>query len=771
MSLTTFIEQLKRLPGYRGQIVHLEHILAREARYGDLDVPLHPAVTAALRFKGIDRLYSHQAAAVNAARRGESVIASTSTASGKTLCYNLPVLDGIANNPRSRAIYLFPTKALAQDQLRGLDELVRGSLPDVKVATFDGDTPGYQRSQIKRSSQIILTNPDMLHLGILPNHGSWSTLFRQLKYVVVDEAHTYRGVFGSHVANVFRRLRRICRTYGSDPRFILCSATIANPKEHAEALLGLPVTGIGEDGSPHGSKDFVLWNPPLLDEAPPGKGLARRSANSEATLLFSELVREGIRNITFTKSRKLAELIYVYAREALAENSFALSERISPYRGGYLAEDRRQIEKGLFNGQLIGVTATTALELGVDIGDLEATVLTGYPGTIASTWQQAGRSGRGKGHALSFLIGLDNPLDQYLMRHPEAIFQSSPENALINPRNPRILQQHLLCAAYELPLEPIDQDLFGVELEDVAESLAQGGQMVRRGRGWYVSPSIRYPAQDVNIRSTSSRSFVIVDSSRGNVELETVEASTAFFQIHDGAIYLHQGETFLVEKLDLVSGTAYARPVDVPYYTQARDMTDLRVVGVRRSKRMGEVEVCFGEVEVTTAVLAFKKKRIYTEEIISEEPLDLPPYSFRTEALWFDIPSAGQQRIESEKLDFRGGLHAVEHAAIAMLPLFAMCDRRDIGGLSTAYHPDTGKPQVFIHDAQPEGIGIAERGYDLIRELWQTTYQTIGECPCEEGCPSCIQSAKCGNNNEPLDKMAALVILGALLESREVALP
>ncbi|MBI2865239.1 MAG: DEAD/DEAH box helicase, partial [Chloroflexi bacterium] len=415
MSLDTFLDQLKRLPAYRGQIVHVERIPAREARYGELDAPLHPAVVAGLRSGGVERLYSHQAAAVNKARRGESVIVSTSTASGKTLCYNLPVLDSIAVNPRSRALYLFPTKALAQDQLRGLSDIVRGSMPDVKVATFDGDTPTYQRSQIKRSSQIILTNPDMLHLGTLPNHGSWSTLFRQLKFVVVDEAHTYRGVFGSHVANVFRRLRRLCRIYGSDPCFILCTATIANPKEHAEALLGLPVAAIDEDGSPHGSKDFVLWNPPLVDEA----RLARRSANTEATLLFSELVREGIRNITFAKSRKLAELIYVYAREALAEGSFSLTERISPYRAGYLAEDRRDIERRLFHGQLLGVTATTALELGVDIGDLEATVLTGYPGTIASTWQQAGRSGRGRQRALTFLVGLAGPLDQYFMRHPE----------------------------------------------------------------------------------------------------------------------------------------------------------------------------------------------------------------------------------------------------------------------------------------------------------------------------------------------------------------
>jgi DEAD/DEAH box helicase domain-containing protein len=575
----------------------------------------------------------------------------------------------------------------------------------------------------------------------------------------VDEAHVYRGVFGSHVANVLRRLKRVCTLYGANPRFICASATIANPKEHIERLVGLPFEVFDEDGSPYGGKDFVFWNPPVIDEAKS----ARRSANSEATFLFTELVRGDFRTIAFAKSRKLTELIYIYSREQLAKERGQLDQRVKPYRAGYLPEERRQIERQLFDGELLGVIATTALELGVDIGDLDATVLTGYPGSIASTWQQAGRSGRRGTRSLSFLIGLDNPLDQYFMRHPEAFFSKNFEHVLINQANPYILRSHLLCAAYEHPLDDKDKAVFGEGFSGVRAELVEEGLLKERSGRWYLSPTIFYPAEDVNIRSSSSERYTIVDASRGYREMETVEAAVAFFQIHPGAIYLHQGDAYIITELDLLSHTACARPVDADYYTQTKDITDLSILQVSQRREVGGVSVYLGEVEVTTEVVGFKKKRQFTEEVIGEETLDLPPQTFPTVALWFDIPEQIVRALAQQGLDLAGGLHATEHASIALLPIFALCDRNDVGGISTPLHADTGKPQVFIYDAYPGGIGIAEKGFELVEELWRATLNAIEECPCEAGCPSCIQSPKCGNNNEPLDKRAAELILEALL--------
>ncbi len=741
-------------------MVHVEHIPRRQARSARLRLPLAEALQDCLHEHGLFPLYSHQAEAINYAREGKNVMVATSSASGKTLCYNAPVMEAILTEPRSCALYLFPTKALAQDQLRSLNELFCPALfQSGEVTTFDGDTPQIERADVRKRARVVLTNPDMLHLGILPNHQQWSRLLRRLKYVVIDEAHIYRGVFGSHVAGVTHRLRRLCQYYGASPQFICCSATIANPGEHARKLAGLPFEVVDKDGSPHGGKDFVFWNPPLIDQA----RSVRRSANGEAANLFAELVSRDIRTLTFVRTRQLTEVIYNYTRHRLAEIGPGLSKKIKPYRAGYLPRERRQIEHELFSGQLTGVVATTALELGIDIGDLEATVLTGYPGSIASTWQQAGRSGRSKERALSFLIGLDNPLDQYFMRHPDFLFGKNFENALVNPDNPYILMAHLLCAAWELPLTGDDEKFFGPALhEQRAELDKQGLLRERRGR-WYLSPSIIYPAQGVNIRSTSGENFAIMDTATASL-LETIEASVALFQIFPGAIYLHQGESYLVEELDLAARTAYARPVTVNYYTQDKEITDLHIVRVMQEKSCGRIKVYLGEVEVTTRVVGFKKLAHFTEEVIGEEPLDLPPQHFPTVALWFDMPPGIAARLAKDQLGFAGGLHATEHAAIAILPLFALCDRNDIGGVSTPLHPDTGRPQVFIYDAYPGGIGIAEKGFDLVEELWQTTLRAIKECPCEEGCPSCIQSPKCGNNNKPLDKKAAQVMLEGLLE-------
>ena len=705
-------------------------------------------------------LYTHQAEAVNFARQGKNVMVATSSASGKTLCYNVPVMEAVLTEPRSCALYLFPTKALAQDQLRGLSELFYPRLFQLgEVTTFDGDTPQGERADIRRRARVILTNPDMLHLGILPNHQQWSRLLRRLKYVVIDEAHTYRGVFGSHVAGVMRRLRRLCQFYGSDPRFICCSATIANPGEHAQKLVGLPFEVVDNDGSPQGGKEFVFWNPPIIDEA---KSI-RRSTNSEAANLFAELISQGIRSLTFVRTRQLTELIYNYTRRKLAEISSELAKKIKPYRAGYLPEERRKIERELFGGELTGVVATTALELGIDIGDLEATILTGYPGSIASAWQQAGRSGRGKDKSLSFLIGLDNPLDQYFMRHPDSFFGKSFEYALVNPDNPYILRAHLLCAAWELPLTSEDEEFFGSALVQEKAGLEEQGLLRERKGKWYLSPAIAYPAQGINIRSTSGENFAIIDTATGSL-LETIEASVALFFIFPGAIYLHQGESYLVEELDLAARTAYARLANVNYYTQDKEITDLHILKVIQDKSCRKTRVYLGEVEVTTRVVGFKKKAQFTEEVIGEEPLDLPPQRFPTVALWFDLPPEVVSQLYKKQLDFAGGLHAAEHAAIAILPLFALCDRNDIGGVSTTLHPDTGQPQIFIYDAHPGGVGIAEKGFDLVEELWQTTLKAIEECPCQDGCPSCVQSPKCGNNNKPLDKKAAQVLLEGLLK-------
>lgn len=771
MSVEGFLDQIRSHPAYRDQIVHVEHLPARDATYEDVPGGLSPALARSLKMRGVDRLYAHQAAAISLAREGASVVVSTATASGKTLCYNIPVLEAVMADPRARALYVFPTKALAQDQLRVLGDLSDGAGMGLRFGAFDGDTPAHHRAPLRKSAQVILTNPDMLSLGILPNHTSWAPFLAHLRYVVIDEAHAYRGIFGSHVANVLRRLRRLCDFYHSKPVFICCSATVANAGEHVERLTGVPVTVVNQDGAPRGPREFALWNPPVIDACG-----GRRSATSEASLLLAELVEAGIRNITFTKSRRAAEVVYLHARDTLEREAPEAVPLIAPYRAGYLPEERRRIEKALFGGRLLGVTSTTALELGVDVGQLDATVLTGYPGTLASVWQQAGRAGRGRDPALSILIAVADPLDQYLMRHPDEIFGKPVESALIDPANPYILPQHLLCAAYELPLSLADGSLFGVEAMTAAlEGMTGQGQVRQVGDRWFYAGT-GYPAQDVNIRSISGRYFSMLDRSQGSRLLETLEPTLAFLQAHPGAVYLHQGETYVVESLDLNAGNIYVRPAEVDYYTQAIDTTDLRIVKAIRSWTRGptgatdaekSVLACWGQVRVTAQVVGFRRKQTFTDEVLGVEPLGLPPQSYETMALWFDFPPGIHQRLAAEGLDLAGGLHALEHAAIAMLPLYAMCDRNDIGGLSTPAHPDTGAAQIFIYDAFPGGVGISEKGFAMLPDLWRATLRLLDECNCESGCPSCVQSPRCGNNNEPLDKRAAQVILTALLETAE----
>ncbi|MFC1872299.1 DEAD/DEAH box helicase [Chloroflexota bacterium] len=759
METSEILDYLQKAAEYQGQMVHIEHLEDKPARLGQLDHTLPLPLIACLKEKGTWPLYSHQAEAVNHARLGRNVMVSTSSASGKTLCYNLPVMSALFTDPAARAIYLFPTKALAQDQLRNLHSTF---CPDIllvrEIDTFDGDTPYAERNDLRKRTRLIITNPDMLHVGILPNHQSWVSFFRRLRFVVVDEAHFYRGVFGSHVAGILRRLRRVCNQYGAQPQLILSSATVANPAEHAEMLAGLAFSLVAEDGSPKGRKKFVFWNPPLTDE----KKAKRRSASSEAAYLFTALVAAGIRTLTFVRSRRLVELVYINARQKLSEIDEKLAELIRPYRAGYLTKDRRKTEKALFGGELLGVVATNALELGIDSGDLEATVLAGYPGTISSTWQQAGRSGRGGRGSTSFLVGADNPLDQYLMNNPDAFFQKNYENVLINLGNPYILRAHLLCAAWEKPLVTADADIFKVDINTEIEALEAESLLKKRGNRWFLSPALSNPAYRVGIRSATGREYQIINEADNSL-LETVEADTAFFQVHRGAVFLHQGESYVISKLDLESRMAYAGAKKTDYYTQTRDITDLKIINRRRVKRTGTVDVYMGDVEVTTTVLGFKKKARYTEEVVGEEGLELPPQTFFTVALWFDLPKEAVSAIDAAGQDYAGALHATEHAAIGVLPLFAMCDRNDIGGVSTPLHADTGRAEIFIYDAHPGGIGIAEKGFDMITELWQATKRVIDECPCAEGCPSCIQSPKCGNNNQPLDKAGALTLVTGLL--------
>ncbi len=815
MDVGAFVAQLQKRPGYRGQVVHVEHLPARKARYGALDWPLPPALEEALRGIGAERLYTHQAQAINAIRAGQHVILCTGTASGKTLAYNIPVLEALITEPQARALYLFPTKALAQDQLRSLHELIRAgrdshpALADIRFGTYDGDTPPGARARLRREASVLLTNPDMLHLGILPHHTLWADFFGHLRFVVIDEAHVYRGVFGSHVGCVLRRLWRVCARYGAAPQIIACSATIANPGEHLRRLAGVEAVVVDDDGAPQGARQFVLWNPPFVDRA----RTARRSANIEAARLFAQLVQAGIRTIVFSRARRVAELILIYARRILEDEAPTLVDRVRAYRAGYRPEQRREIERGLRpGGGLLGVTATSALELGIDIGDLDASVLVGYPGTIASLWQQAGRAGRGNRCALTALIALDDPLDQYFMRHPRDLFGRPHEHALIDPSNPYILEMHLPCAAHENPLsrgspltsqssgpvaaapaamprrvipgrrarpsaqavyrpppplppglaEGDDETLFGPGFVPAMIALESAGELEYRSDRWWPRAGA-YPAGKVSLRVVAGSRVALLNASQNYCLLEEIEGTSALVRVHPGAIYLHQGESFLVRELDLDAGHAILEPVQVDYYTQPRQIDDVRILRAVAHQQLGQAPVSLGQVRVTQQVIGYRRVQQFREETLGVEDLDLPAQTFDTVALWWQVPPSILTKVQRRGLDVAGGLHAVEHATIGLLPLFAMCDRWDIGGLSTPYHPDTGTALVFLYDAFPGGVGIAEKGFDLLTELWRATYEAVRNCPCEDGCPSCIQSPKCGSNNEPLDKRAAIQILAELV--------
>jgi len=729
----------------------LAHVAVEPPRAGKSEPfpdDLDPRVASALVAQGITALYAHQAETWEALRAGGNAIVTTSTASGKSLAFNLPVLDLLASEPKSRALCLYPTKALAQDQARALQAF---GLKGVKPAIYDGDTESERRWQIRKWANVVLTNPDMLHVGVLPHHDRWGDVLANLRFVVVDEAHVYRGVFGSHVGNVLRRLRRLARAYGSEPQFVLASATIANPAQLAESLLGEPAAVIDSDTAPATERTIALWNPELIDIE---LGV-RASALGDASRLLAGLVSHGLRTICFTKSRKAVELTHRFACNRVEP---AVAARLTPYRAGYTPSQRREIEQRLMSGDLLGVTATNALELGIDIGSLDCAISVGFPGTVSSLRQQWGRAGR-RSPGLAVLIASDDALDQYFMREPETLLARTVEAAILNHANPRVLDGHVLSAAFEGPIDEADAQTLGPEALVRAADLPE---LKRTDAGW-VWAGKDYPAARVLLRSGELDSFTIVDAETGAV-LGNVESSRAYRTIHDGAVYLHLGEQHLVRRLDVDARTALVSPAAVDWYTQAKVETETAIVEPLRTELRLGLELSFGRVSVTERVVAYQRKSISGGDTLETVSLDLPETSFETEAVWFS-PTATQLAGLEEMPKLLAALHAAEHSLIALLPLWAMCDRWDIGGLSTNIHRQTGLPTIFVYDGHAGGVGITERGFERFEGWVEDTAKLLAGCPCAVGCPSCVQSPKCGNLNDCLDKDGALTLLRRLLAS------
>jgi DEAD/DEAH box helicase domain-containing protein len=736
------------------RLVHDDVYDGRAARLVPLPPELNWNVAGALEQAGIEHLYAHQADALAKAFDGPTII-TTGTASGKSLCFQLPTLEVLTSDRHARALYLYPTKALAQDQARALHRF--GLHKAIRPAIYDGDTPRAERSAIRKRSNLIITNPDMLHVGILPHHPAWGDFFANLAFVVVDEAHVYRGVFGSHVANVLRRLRRAAAIHGTEPRFLLASATIANPVELAERLTGLTdFNVVDHDTAPRATRRVAIWNPPLLDEQ---LGV-RASALYEAAEVFSELIASGARTTCFMKSRKGVELILRHAVDRLKPE---LAERIAPYRAGYTPAQRHEIERRLTTGELLGVVATDALELGIDIGELDAAVCVTFPGTVASLRQMWGRAGR-RGRGLAVYIAGEDALDQFFCRHPDDFLGRPVEAAILDPESPEIYAEHLLCAAHEAPLSEVDEPILGPLWHEHALALTAAGLLRERATGFVPKRADDYPAARVALRSASADSFVLINAGSGEV-LGTIEAGRAYSTVHEGAVYLHLGRSYEVRELDLGARRAVLEPFDGDYFTQTKReiMTYIERLGDRRAS--SGVTLSYGSVVYSETVLGYQRKGLQDHAVIDFQTLDLPIVEFQTRALWYEL----DELIDAEPFPpaaLLGALHALEHGQIAVLPLIAMCDRWDIGGLSTNAHPQTGGPTIFLYDGHPGGIGITRRGFDQFERLVTDAQRLIGECHCRSGCPSCVQSPKCGNLNEPLSKRGALELLHRMTVTR-----
>ncbi|HEU5270581.1 MAG TPA: DEAD/DEAH box helicase [Jatrophihabitans sp.] len=740
-------------------MVHVEQLPPRPALADRWPDWAAAELVAALGSTGIDHPWPHQVGAAETAWAGQSVVIATGTASGKSLAYQLPMLSAVLADPRARVLYLAPTKALAADQLRSLERL---NLAGVRAATLDGDTPMEERDWIRQYANVVLSNPDLLHRTVLPKHAQWSTLLRRLRFVVLDECHHYRGVFGSNVALVLRRLRRICARYGADPVFVLASATSADPGAAASRLTGLPCQVVAEDLSPRGGRTFALWEPPLTALRGENSAPLRRAAGAEAARLVADLTIAGARTLAFVRSRRGAELTALSVQRMLLEaGATELADRVAAYRGGYLAEERRQIERALTSGELLAVATTNALELGIDISGLDAVVLAGFPGTLASLWQQAGRAGRHGQDALVIFVARDDPLDTYLVHHPAAIFGRPVEASVTDPANPYLLAPQLCCAAHELPLTEADLSMFGGQpARQLADELADRGVLRRRPTGWYWVDR-QPPSSD--IRSGGGPPVAVVDGSAGTL-LGTVDAATAPATLHPQAIYLHRGRSFVVDELDLAQGTALVHAEEPEWTTTAREVTDIAILGYDRTMTLAGIGVQLGMVEVSHQVVSYQRRR-FSGEIIDETPLDMPLQRLITQAVWYTLDQTLCDEAGLTGTDLPGALHAAEHASIGLLPLFASCDRWDIGGVSTALHADTGRPTVFVYDGHPGGAGLATRGHAVLTEWLTATLATIDACECRGGCPSCVQSPKCGNGNNPLDKDGARVVLRLVLDA------
>ncbi|MBA8826549.1 DEAD/DEAH box helicase domain-containing protein [Saccharopolyspora lacisalsi] len=748
---------------------HAEHLPERPAAHTAWPEWAPDELVEALRERGVARPWTHQVEGAEAARAGNDVVVATGTASGKSLAYQLPVLARLHADPNSTALYLAPTKALGADQLRAAIDLAGHG---VRAASYDGDTPGAERDWVRAHARWVFTNPDMLHHGVLPRHTRWARFLRGLDYVVVDECHTYRGVFGSHVGLLLRRLRRIARHYGADPVFVLASATVSDPAALGLRLTGVECHAVSEDGSPRGGRTVALWEPPLMEEVTGENGAPlRRSAGAEAARIITDLVVENARCLAFVRSRRGAELTALTARRALSEVAGDLPDKVAAYRGGYLPEERRELERALLEGELLAVASTSALELGVDIAGLDAVVVAGYPGTLASFWQQAGRAGREREGALVVFVAQDDPLDTYLVHHPSTVLERPVEATVLDPTNPYVLEPHLACAAAELPLTEAGLEFFDTTAaRSAVEALTEAGVLRRRPRGWYWTSQDR-PHRTVELRGSGGEQIAVVEGDSGRM-LGTVDPESARTMVHPGAVYLHRGESFVVDELDLDGGLALVHPEDPEWSTSAREETDISILStVRRHRVTEQVSINLGEVEVTSRVVGYLR-RLPSGEVLDQVPLELPEHTLRTRAVWYTLDddvlrrsAPGGAGLEPARVP--GALHAAEHAAIGLLPLFATCDRWDIGGVSTARHEDTGEATVFVHDGHPGGAGFADRGFAALFPWLAATREAIASCECPAGCPSCVQSPKCGNGNEPLDKAGAVAVLDALATARE----
>jgi len=750
MSNSTFLKRVRSAKWFNDQITHVETVPSRTAAYADLAGGLKPPVRTALDSMGIERLYTHQASAIAHLREGKHVVIVTGTASGKTLCYNIPVAETLIEDSLSTMLFVYPTKALAQDQLRGLGKFQNPEDGlEFLAGTYDGDTPANLRRRLRDGGNIILTNPDMLHQGILPQHARWNRFFTHLKYVVIDEVHAYRGVFGSHLSNVLRRLRRIYEHYGSRPQFVCCSATIANPREHAERICGHEMELVTNDGSPHGMKRFVLWNPPPLDTAARGKpgdwrvGGDRRSPLWEAVHLMTALVKEGVQTIAFVRTRLASELIFRNTRNMLASVSRRLADSVRAYRGGYLPEERRQIERDLVSRKILGVASTNALELGIDIGTLDACILVGYPGTIASLWQQAGRAGRSSEESLVFMIGRNSPIDQYLITHPGYIFAQNPEQAVVDPDNPHIAVGHIKCAVHELPLSDGSLNAFGPYTDTVLDLLAEDDSVRHIEENWYWARS-EYPAAAVNLRNIAGPVYTIQEESEGERVIGTMDEVSALAQLHDHAVYLHAGDTYFVNKLDLEQKIAHVERRELDYYTQSVQSSQIRIdevdeeAGQPTDERAGAT-LGFGDVTVTTVIPMFKKIRFHSRDSLGFEKLELPPQLLETVAMWLAPTDEVAQAMQEEGLVVGAGLIGMANVLIEVAPLFVMCDPQDLGTVVNA--SCLKREALFLHDRFPGGMGYARRCLDSIHDITRTIATVIADCACEDGCPSCVGSA------------------------------